>query len=106
MSSFDFDELAKLKVGDIIFECEMGLNIKAKVLSVPVEGKSQGEPDRRTLKWDAENTEDKTHIGYFVTEGYMHYGPRLYTEPQYLYRTKEGEFVYPLVGAAKEPKDV
>lgn len=100
--SISFDDLAKLKVGDIIFECEMGLNLKAKVLSVPVEGKHEDDKTRRTLKWDAINTENNDPIVYFVTEGFMHYGPRLYTEPQYVYikkGTHPPEFVFPLVGA-------
>lgn len=101
--SISFDDLAELKVGDIIFECEGGLNIKTKVLTVPIASKQKDGEERRTLKWDAENTEDKTPISYFVTEGYMHYGPRLYMEPQYCYRSKEGKFTFPLVGTSGVP---
>lgn len=98
--SISFDDLAKLKIGDIIYECEGGLNIKTRILSVPIEGNNGELENRRTLKWDAENTENNEPIAYFVTEGYMHYGPRMYTEPQYFHRTKDG-IVPLLVGTPK-----
>lgn len=58
--SMTFDEIASLKVGDVLFECQYGANISARVVIEPVAG--TGYEGRRTLAWKAENTEDGTPV--------------------------------------------
>lgn len=94
--SMTFDEIASLKVGDVLFECQYGANISARVVIEPVAG--TGYEGRRTLAWKAENTEDGTPIDYGLTEGLEHYGPRIYSEPQYAV-FRDGKATFPLVGA-------
>lgn len=96
MSDYDFDTLQTLKPGDVIFECEMGMNIKARVLNTPLLD-AEGYEGKRRLTWAAENTEDGSPISYMVTEGLMHYGPHLYREPQYG-RLVDGVWTTKLVG--------
>lgn len=90
-------EIQNLKVGDVFYECEMGRNIEARVTEAPVEGK--GIEGRTTWSWKAVNTQNGKEIDYLITEGYSHYGPRLYTDPEYVCFVN-GEVVAPLVGAA------
>jgi len=52
---------------------------------------------KRTLEWGAVNTENSEPIAYLLTEGFEHYGPRIYAQPEYGY-LKEGEWVTPLLG--------
>lgn len=91
-----FEDVKALKIGDVVYECEGGNNLRARVETEVVEGK--GYEDRRTLSFKAVNTENNASIDYLLTEGLTHYGPRLYDQPQYGY-FKDGEFVMPLVGA-------
>jgi hypothetical protein len=93
----DFDKLAQMKVGDVFYECEMGLNIEARVTSLPVASNDNSE-GRRVLRWNAVNTQNGEPIAYLLTEGLDHYGPRIYDQPQYG-GMRNGEFVFPLLGA-------
>ena len=99
MSSIRDEELANLKIGDVIYECENWFgNLEARVTSEPVE--TTIEVDDRTRKqwsWSAENTQTGEPINYLITEGLSHYGPRLYRAPQYC-RMVNGEMTFPLVG--------
>ena len=92
-----FDQLAALRPGDVFYECESGMNIRARVTTLPLVG-DDGYEGRRVLRWEAENTESGEPISYMLTEGLDHYGPRIYDAPQYA-RAKGGEWEYPLVGA-------
>src|SRR5438128_990324 len=92
----DFDKLSKMKIGDVFYECEMGLNIRSRVMSEPVVS-NDGYEGRRVLRWAAENTEDGSSVDYMLTEGLDHYGPRIYDAPQYGY-VKDGEWTVRLVG--------
>lgn len=89
-------EIPALRIGDVFYECEMGMNIEARVTSEPVE---TGELDgKRQWRWTAENTQNGKVINYLLTEGMSHYGPRLYRIPQYC-RMVDGEMTFPLLGA-------
>jgi hypothetical protein len=94
----DFDKLAAMQPGDIFYECEMGMNIRARVLTAPtVTGDEVN--GKRILRWEAENTETREPISYMLTEGLDHYGPRIYDQPQYA-RWNGDRLEFPLVGAA------
>lgn len=95
-----FDDICKLKVGEVFFECEYGMNLRARVTEAPTVGTVtfQNETkERRTVKFEAVNTETNNTISYLVTEGMGAYGPRLYTHPQYGY-VKDNAFRMPLLG--------
>jgi hypothetical protein len=92
----NFDEIAAFKVGDVFYECEAGMNIEARCTSAPVESKMESE-DRRQLSWSAENTQTGEAISYLVTDGLMHYGPHIYSQPEYG-RIVDGAWVTPLLG--------
>jgi hypothetical protein len=93
----EIDKLAAMKLGHIFYECEMGMNIRARGTATPVVT-NDGYEGRRVLRWEAENTESGERIDYMMTEGLDHYGPRIYDQPQYA-RVKDGELIFPLVGA-------
>lgn len=86
-----------IKVGDIFYECEAGMNIEAKVTVAPiVSNEFEG---RKQWSWKAENTQNGDTIDYLITEGLEHYGPRLYRQPQYC-RVSNGEISFPLLGGS------
>lgn len=95
MDSIRDNEIQHLAVGDIIYECEMFMNVEACVLTVPTCDMSGG---RKQWRWKAENTQNGAPIDYLLTEGLSHYGPRLYRKPQYA-KIVEGKPVFMLVGA-------
>ena len=64
-----------IKVGDIHFEYDLGMEIRVEVTTEPVKDGDQ-------WKWKAK-TEDGTEINYLVTEGMAHYGPNLYDHQAY-----------------------
>lgn len=84
----DFD------VGSVFYECEYGRNIEAEVLTKPI--KTQTDvfgSAREHFTWEAVSRLGKV-IQYSWTEGFSNtYGPRLYTEPQYI-RFKDGNAEY------------
>lgn len=89
-------EVKALSVGDVFYECEMGMNIEARVTEAPkISGDFEG---RNQWSWKAENTQSGDVISYLLTDGLSHYGPYIYREPQYA-RVVSGEMVFPLVGA-------
>jgi hypothetical protein len=95
MASLSFDQIAALKPGQVFYECEGGLNIEARVETAPeVLADSDG---KRSAVWMAVNTKSGHRISYRVTEGLMHYGPRIYDEPEY-HTIKDGEAVVLFVG--------
>ena len=83
------EEIKALEVGDIIYECDMGYNAEVEILSVPTTGL-----DSNAYDWEGKNTQSGRIINFRVTEGFGHYGPKLYREPQYAYieAGKEPEF--------------
>ena len=89
---------ANFNVGDIIYECQYGLNIKVEVTSRPeyVLETSLGK-ERKYWTWAGKNAFSGETIMFALAEGLEHYGPRLYSKPQYAYYN-EGEVVYKYVG--------
>lgn len=87
-----------LKIGDLFYECEGGMNIEAKVTEAVTE--HEGFEGRKQWKWKAVNTQNGEEIDYLLTDGLSHYGPRIYGQPQYCH-VKDGEFTFPLYGALK-----
>lgn len=94
MTSIRDSEVPSLQIGDIFYECEAGMNIEARVLTVPKEVADEG---RRHWEWQAENTKNGEVINYSLTEGLSHYGPRLYRDPQYA-SIKDGVVNFKFIG--------
>lgn len=99
MTSIRDEDTKNFKIGDIFYECEMGMNIEAKVTSLPIVKTT--DDGREQIRWMAVNTQDGSEISYLLTSGMSQYGPRLYTQPQYC-RVKDGVMTFPLIGASKE----
>ena len=73
-----------MKKGDIIYECQSGINIEFEIMTEPehaIEVWDGKEKNRWT--WIGRNTQNDEEISYSLVEGFEHYGPRLYHEPQY-----------------------
>lgn len=86
-----------IKPGDLFYECASGMNIEAVAVSPVVESKSNFDKDRKQWSWTARNTQTGDLINYLQTEGLEHYGPRLYSSPQYV-RLMDKDFPAPLLG--------
>ncbi len=90
-------EIPELKIGDVIYECEMGMNAEVRITSEPVDSFNE-QLGKRQWRWTAENTQTGAKVEYLSTEGFRHYGPHLYRRPQYS-RMVDGQMTFPLVGA-------
>lgn len=90
-------EIQHLKPGDVFYECESGLNIEARVVSSPVKGWSAS-LERNQWRFTAINVHTGAPIDYLLTEGFSHYGPRLYREPQYATIRSDGTMLFRFVG--------
>jgi hypothetical protein len=88
LASYLFDEIANMHVGEVFYECQSGVNIVAMCITRPV---VTSEADRRVVQFQARNLVSHDEIGYMVTEGLMHYGPRLYTRPEYVHVVSPSE---------------
>lgn len=75
--SLSFQDMANLKLDDIIYEYEYGYTIKARVVIAPVVA-DDGYEGRRTVRWTAFNDDTNVSIEYLCTEGLEHYGPKVY----------------------------
>jgi len=67
----------KLKIGDIIYEYDMGLGIRSEVTSLPIRD------EEGLWSWDCKSTTSGEHVGYAVNENYPHYSPNIYTYEAY-----------------------
>jgi hypothetical protein len=67
-----------LKMNDIFYECEYGKNMKMIVTEKPalIEG------DRNKWAWKAMCSNGYIY-DYLITEGLEHYGPKIYSVPEY-----------------------
>lgn len=84
------DVVKNLKVGDIFYECQYGQNIKAQVVTSIIE--STNDDGKLQWEWGAINMTTGQPISYFATENLMHYGPRIYDEPEYFnIKTVDGQ---------------
>lgn len=91
------DDIANLKVGDVIYECGSGHNMEVMILSAPVT------TDGEQFSWEAVDTTTGGRVSYSWSASLSCYGPRIYDAPQYACmkddeKTGERSFVYPLVG--------
>lgn len=94
---FGVDEIAALKAGDIFYECQSGHNMELMVVTAPIE------KDGGTYSWEAVDTTRGCRVSYMWTEGLSHYGPRIYSAPQYVTvkhdpKSDDPEFIFALVG--------
>lgn len=64
-----------LKIGDVFYECAYGHCIKFTVTEAAVKVNDQ-------IRWKA-SSENITETEFLITEGFEHYGPRIYSEPAY-----------------------
>lgn len=88
------------KVGDEFYECEMGLNYHGRVTEAPTSTISN--EGRVQWRWKAIGVHDNKVTEYLVTEGFESYGPRIYSQPQYVKRGKDGQFYAPMIGKPDE----
>lgn len=72
-----------LEVGMVYYECSSGMNLQGTVVSPVVESAifTMGK-ERKQWCWVAER-KNGTKFDCAITEGFEHYGPRIYREPQY-----------------------
>jgi len=66
----------QIKIGDIHYEYDLGIGIKVKVLTLPVQ-------DGEVWTWDAEQISTGKVIRYMVNEKYTHYSVNLYDYEAY-----------------------
>lgn len=91
-------EPTDLTVGQTYYECASGINLEAEVIS-PVEVSSfvDGDRERKQYRWKAKRR-DGTEFDCLITEGFEHYGPRIYLEPQYVSINRETkEIIYKVI---------
>lgn len=94
------DEIKALKKGDIIYECEYGLNVKVEITDEP-------QLDDEKIEFIGRNVHTGDLIEYLLTFQYAHYGPKLYKEPQYFSHakvdgTEQSKVVFKIVGGPDE----
>lgn len=65
-----------LNVGDVFYECEYGENLEMTVVEEVAHENGQ-------YRWVAENKNGE-RFNYLITDGYEHYGPKIYSEPMYV----------------------
>ncbi len=70
-------ELEKMQVGETYYECQYGMNKQIMILTEP-----KWDQHHVQLTWTARNEENNV-IEYLITEGFEHYGPRIYRTPIY-----------------------
>ena len=91
-------DLNDVNVGDILYECQSGYNIKFEVMTRPEwTTETTFGKERRHWNFFGKNVYSKEIIQYGLTEGLEHYGPRLYNDPQYAHFSN-GSAVFNFVG--------
>lgn len=110
----NFEDILAMKPGDIFYESEGGYNFECCVLTTPtlIEGKGKYEDGTpyQQFAFEAVNVHDGSIIPYSGTQRLLHYGPRLYTEPQYASCSGRNmgnpEWSFRFVGDETDPHDV
>jgi hypothetical protein len=69
------DDPMELKLNDVFFECQYGINLQMKVIKDPTF-------DGDRWQWRAVDS-DGNEVDYLITKGLEHYGPRIYWQPAY-----------------------
>lgn len=96
MGLYTFDDVANIVVGQVFYECESGRNIVAMCLTkAEIVAADDG---KRSARFKGLNLMSHEEINYMVTEGLMHYGPRLYTNPEYVKVAGPGEIEISYMG--------
>lgn len=67
-----------IKIGDIHYEFDYGFGIKCEVLTTPIRNND------KQWTWLSKNVNTGEEIEYLVTEGFEHYGPKLYNYEAYI----------------------
>ena len=85
--------LEDIKIGDIHYEYEHGHGIKVEVITTPERKNSdrvgyQWSWKAKVLEDSAKTMEIDEIIDYLITEGYEHYGPKLYDHEAYISYSK------------------
>lgn len=70
--------IENIKIGDIHYEFDYGFGIKCEVLTLPVRN------DDGQWEWKSKNLNTGEKIDYLITEGFEHYGPKLYDYKAYI----------------------
>lgn len=70
-----------IKVGDIHYEYDYGVQLKVQVVTAPVKNRDQ-------WSWKSKQVSNGTPIDYLITEGMSHYAPKLYDYEAYAVNTK------------------
>lgn len=78
--SYKLDDWLNFKVGDVVFECEMGIQMAVKVLTKPTRN-NDGQVTFKAHIYDEAGRRDQDYLGTF---GFEQYAPRLHEEPQYI----------------------
>lgn len=85
-----------LKDGTIFYECRSGYNAKYILVDdVVINEVEIHDKQHKQYKWKALHEKSNTVTDFLITEGFEHYGPRLYTSPQYC-SFKDGEMQFKL----------
>lgn len=85
-----------LKLGDKFYECEYGVNMEFEVVEAPVSEQTEI-LDTTHLQWRWKGKrKDGEIVEFLLTEGYGHYGPKIYSSPMYLKRVNN-ELVYEVI---------
>lgn len=69
--------IENIKIGDIHYEFDYGFGIKSVVLTTPVRN------NENQWTWTSKNVYTGEEIEYLVTEGFEHYGPKIYDYEAY-----------------------
>lgn len=99
--SFSFDQVAALKKGDVVWESSQYGSIQVELLSDPVVTELDREEDTDNtgifpvsveckIEFVAKSLNEKAsrEINYMLNSKYMHYGPKLSNENEYLTRAE------------------
>lgn len=68
-------EIKDIKKGDIFYECEYGENVQFIATS---------DPYREDGGWTIKGRGVNGEFDFYVRDGYSHYGPKLYWQPEYI----------------------
>jgi len=79
--SLSYNKLKEINAGDILYDCEAGINIEFKVLEVPMEEYNESLKSNQ-LSWKGITPEGE-EIKFLIIEKFSHYGPRIYTYKAY-----------------------
>jgi len=80
MARFNYQNI---KAGDIYYECSSGCNLQLQAITQPYN-------ENGAWQWKAIRVKTGDMVDYLITEGYEGYGPKLYSEPQYVKITDNG----------------